>query len=64
MSYANDLTANPGLARVDDTSQATGLEAVVSSSEALSSLRGMSDAAADVTECRCPEPCERDHANE
>ena len=27
-------------------------------------LRGVSDAAADVAECTCPEPCERDHANE
>ena len=27
-------------------------------------LRGLTDAAADVAECTCPEPCERDHANE
>jgi hypothetical protein len=27
-------------------------------------LRGVSAAAADVSECVCPEPCERDHANE
>ncbi len=27
-------------------------------------MRGVSDAAADVAECTCPEPCERDHANE
>jgi hypothetical protein len=27
-------------------------------------LRGVSSAAADVTECVCPDPCERDHANE
>ena len=27
-------------------------------------LRGVTDAAADVTECTCPAPCERDHANE
>ena len=27
-------------------------------------LRGVSDAAADVAECTCPDPCERDHANE
>jgi hypothetical protein len=27
-------------------------------------LRGVSEAAADVSECTCPEPCERDHANE
>jgi hypothetical protein len=27
-------------------------------------LRGVTDAAADVSECTCPEQCERDHANE
>lgn len=27
-------------------------------------LRGVTTAAADVAECTCPEPCERDHANE
>ncbi len=27
-------------------------------------LRGVTDAAADVAECACPGPCERDHANE
>jgi hypothetical protein len=30
----------------------------------LDSLRGVTPAAADVSECTCPEPCERDHANE
>lgn len=30
----------------------------------LGSLRGMTPAAADQTPCTCPEPCERDHANE
>ena len=30
----------------------------------LGSLRGMTVAAADQTPCTCPEPCERDHANE
>jgi hypothetical protein len=30
----------------------------------LGMLRGVTDAAADVSECTCPEPCERDHANE
>jgi hypothetical protein len=30
----------------------------------IASLRGVTDAAADVSECTCPEPCERDHANE
>ena len=27
-------------------------------------LRGVTTAAADVSECTCPEQCERDHANE
>ena len=27
-------------------------------------LRGVTNASADVTECACPEQCERDHANE
>ena len=30
----------------------------------IASLRGVSESAADVSECTCPEPCERDHANE
>jgi hypothetical protein len=30
----------------------------------LGSLRGVTPAAADQTPCACPEPCERDHANE
>jgi hypothetical protein len=30
----------------------------------IGSLRGVTPAAADVSECACPEPCERDHANE
>jgi hypothetical protein len=30
----------------------------------MGSLRGVTVAAADVNECTCPEPCERDHANE
>ncbi len=27
-------------------------------------IHGVTDAAADQSECRCPEFCERDHANE
>jgi hypothetical protein len=30
----------------------------------IDSLRGVTPAAADVSECTCPGPCERDHANE
>ena len=41
-----------------------GIEAIASTSAELESLRGVSSAAADLAECTCPEPCERDHANE
>ena len=41
-----------------------GIEAVVATTAEIESLRGVTDAAADVSECVCPEPCERDHANE
>jgi hypothetical protein len=41
-----------------------GIEAVVATTAEIESLRGVSSAAADVAECTCPEPCERDHANE
>jgi hypothetical protein len=27
-------------------------------------LRGVTETAADLAPCTCPEPCERDHANE
>ena len=37
---------------------------VVAAQADIGMLRGVSDAAADVAECTCPEPCERDHANE
>lgn len=30
----------------------------------ISSVRGFTDAAAEVSECACPDFCERDHANE
>jgi hypothetical protein len=30
----------------------------------IGALRGVTEAAADLSECTCPEPCERDHANE
>lgn len=42
----------------------SGIEAVVATVAEMESLRGVTDAAADVSECVCPEPCERDHANE
>ena len=37
---------------------------VVARQNELGSLRGITQAAADTEPCRCPEPCERDHANE
>jgi hypothetical protein len=37
---------------------------VVARQAEIGSLRGVTPAAADVSECTCPEPCERDHANE
>jgi hypothetical protein len=50
---------NP-LVRLDDTAEAPLTVAHTD----IASLRGVTDAAADVSECMCPEPCERDHANE
>jgi len=50
---------NP-LVRLDDTAEAPLTVAHTD----IASLRGVTDAAADVSECTCPEPCERDHANE
>jgi hypothetical protein len=37
---------------------------VLARQEEIGSLRGVTPAAADVNECTCPGPCERDHANE
>lgn len=37
---------------------------VLSRQSEIGSLRGVTPAAADVSECACPESCERDHANE
>ena len=48
------------LVRVDDVKDATLAVAHTD----IASLRGVTDSAADVSECTCPEPCERDHANE
>lgn len=51
----------------DDQSQAShaGVTNPVLERQAeIDSLRGVTPAAADVSECMCPGPCERDHANE
>lgn len=53
-----------GSAVVAEPVPGPGIEAVVASVAEIQSLRGVSSAAADVSECACPETCERDHANE
>ena len=67
-------TDNPVLNRsasLDDAPQAlsntetpaTNVELVASLGDT-GALRGVTEASADLAECTCPEPCERDHANE
>src|SRR6266568_8296197 len=48
------------LVRLGDGSE----QPVVVAQTDIGMLRGVTDAAADTAECTCPEPCERDHANE
>ena len=48
------------LVRLDDATEAPLTVAHTD----IASLRGVTDASADTSECMCPEPCERDHANE
>jgi hypothetical protein len=43
---------------------ATPADAVAAAQTDIGMLRGVTPAAADTSECTCPEPCERDHANE
>jgi hypothetical protein len=57
-------TFTAGAAERTETPSSAGIDAVVATSAEMESLRGVTDAAADVSECVCPEPCERDHANE
>jgi hypothetical protein len=54
---------NPGN-RTDQTNDAAIAHPVLERQAEIDSLRGVTPAAADVSECTCPEPCERDHANE
>jgi hypothetical protein len=42
---------------------ATNVELVAELGD-IGALRGVTEAAADLAECTCPGPCERDHANE
>lgn len=53
-----------GVPGVPDPTGNSGIDAVSATAAEIELLRGVTDAAADVTECVCPEPCERDHANE
>jgi hypothetical protein len=54
---------NPGYRANNSADSAIAHPVLVRQAE-LDSLRGVTPAAADVSECACPEPCERDHANE
>ncbi len=62
MSYLTDSAATAQ--QQPDIGTGAGIVAVTATSAEIESLRGVTDAAADVSECVCPEPCERDHANE
>ena len=46
-----------------DSIASTNVELVAELGD-VGALRGLTDATADLAECTCPEPCERDHANE
>ena len=52
---------NPGESQSNDSAIA---HPVLVRQAEIDSLRGVTPAAADVSECACPETCERDHANE
>ncbi len=47
----------------DDRQGVTNVELVAELGD-IGALRGVSEASADLAPCTCPEPCERDHANE
>jgi hypothetical protein len=47
----------------DDRQAVTNVELVAELGD-VGALRGVSEASADLAPCTCPEPCERDHANE
>jgi len=57
---ANDTGRNTPLVRVGGG----GDDAVVVAQSDIGMLRGVTSASADLADCTCPEPCERDHANE
>ncbi len=56
----SDRSSAIPLVRVGESPQ----ETVVVAQTDISALRGVTGAAADTSDCVCPEPCERDHANE
>ncbi len=55
--FGDRLNAQPGI-------DAAANDPVLARQAEIGSLRGVTPAAADVSECACPELCERDHANE
>lgn len=58
-------TDESGLSSVPPVRTGDGLDHPVDVAQTdIAMMRGVSDAAADVAECTCPGPCERDHANE
>ena len=59
-STANDAVSAAPLVGLGDSPE----NAVHSVQTDLGALRGVTPAAADQAPCVCPEPCERDHANE
>jgi hypothetical protein len=63
MGYGT-ITSDTAVHERTDSTTSSGIDAMVATSAEIASLRGVTDAAADVSECVCPEPCERDHANE
>jgi hypothetical protein len=40
------------------------IDAVDAAQTDIATLRGVTAASADIADCTCPDPCERDHANE
>lgn len=44
--------------------QAAVAAVTLPSADELAAVRGVTDAAAEISECACPDFCERDHANE
>ncbi len=58
---ARGRSAQMPLVRLGDASEDHPVDLAHSD---MAMLRGVSNAAADLNPCTCPDPCERDHANE